>query len=226
MCVLTQAWASVVNSLGSTSGMQTFLDTVTNEYVRVTNEVLQANPSKSPVELKEHIDSEQYKVDLTTPKMFVDCWNDVATSPAFEITEADARIDGISMYKWKYFWCLGPLLQACRQTFAATVRKTFDVKMPAKPYVPDRVCHPPSPCCVCGCACMCGFGNVWLRVFMHVTMYSNRRTIVTRTTLPVSFGVVFSSTTNGPGTYESRIPSRLCSSRLRKLRLCSCPARR
>ena len=135
-CVFTQGWSSVVNSLGTTSGLQVFLDKVTSEYVRVANQVLQGNAHKTAVALKEKIDSLQYKVDLTTPQLFVDCWNNVA-GESFRITVEEARIED-SMYKWKYFWCLGPLLQVCRQAFAKSVRRTFDVKMTPKPYVPDK----------------------------------------------------------------------------------------
>ena len=138
-CACTQAWAAVSHSLGSGSGLQTFIDTILVEYARVCNDVLQKHTNKSAVALKVDIDERQYKVDVASPQLFIKCWNEATTDPAAQITEEAGRITD-TMCKWKYFWCLGPLLQACRHVFAESVRHEFDVKVTSKPYVPDAVC--------------------------------------------------------------------------------------
>ena len=102
------------------------------------NVVLEQNGHKSVGELKVAIDAKQYGVDLDSPQLFVKCWNEATTDPAAQISEEDGRITD-TLYKWKYFWCLGPLLQACRHAFAESVRLQFDIQVPSKPYVPDAV---------------------------------------------------------------------------------------
>ena len=62
-----QAWTAVSPSLGSDQGLQTFCDTISAEYCRVCNDVLQKKGHKSAAELKVAIDEQQYGVDLTSP---------------------------------------------------------------------------------------------------------------------------------------------------------------
>ena len=115
------------------------MHTLTEHYVRVSNEVLARNISKTPAELRVDIDEKQHAVDVSlAPKLFVDGWNAATTDPDTVITEEQAKIEDC-MYKWKYFWCLAPLIQACRYAFADCMRKQFDVVVKSKPYVSDGV---------------------------------------------------------------------------------------
>lgn len=104
------------------------------------NRVL-AESKKSVTDLKIQIDEHLYAVDVkTTPELFVTSWNAATRDPAMAITEDEGRIT-VSIFKWKYFWCLGPMITACRHVLADEVRTRFDVAAKASPYVSDKVTH-------------------------------------------------------------------------------------
>ena len=141
----SQAWASVSHSLGSNNGLQTFMNVISQHYVRVCNEVVVSQPRKKLTDLRVIIDEKQYKVDIKiAPKLFVEAWNEACTDQEHAITQAESQIRD-SLFKWKYFWCIGPLIQACRYSFAAAIRKQFDVVSTSKPYISDKVLHSTSP---------------------------------------------------------------------------------
>ena len=135
---------SVSHSLGSTSGLQIFMNSLTEHYVRVSNEVLARNVSKTPADLRVDIDEKQHAVDVNiAPKRFVDGWNAATTDPDTRHNRAgkNRRL----FVQVEIFWCLGPLIQACRFAFADCMRKQFDVMVKSKPYVSDGVCTPNLP---------------------------------------------------------------------------------
>ena len=115
------------------------MNVLSAEYVIVINQILLSNPKDHPTDLMVEIDEIQHKVDIEkAPQLFVEGWNSACTDPAMTIKDVDKTIKDC-IYKWKYFWCFGPLLQACRYTVADTIRQTFDEPTPVKPYVPDAV---------------------------------------------------------------------------------------
>ena len=112
---------------------------VSQHYVRVCNEVLANQPGKDPPALRVTIDEKQYKIDVNTaPTLFVHYWNEAVTDQQYAITEGEAQITDC-LFKWKYFWCIGPLIQACRYSLAKVIREQFDVVTASKPYVSDKV---------------------------------------------------------------------------------------
>lgn len=120
------------------------MNALAEHYVRVCNDVLTKNVNKTPADLRVTIDEEMYAVDVKiAPKLFVDGWNAATTDPDTVITEEMAKIED-SLFKWKYFWCLAPLIQACRHALADSIAKQFDVVVKSKPYVSDAV-----RACVC-----------------------------------------------------------------------------
>ena len=102
------------------------------------NQVLEEN-NASAVDLKVEIDPHLYSVDIRiAPELFVTSWNAATTDPTMVITEDEGRIRD-SIFKWKYFWCLGPMITTCKQSLAWEIRTHFDTAAKVKPYVSDEV---------------------------------------------------------------------------------------
>ena len=126
------------HSLGTDAGLQKFLNTLASHYVRVCNQVLKES-KKSAAQLKVEIDPHLYAVDISiAPELLVTCWNATTTDPSMIITNDEGRIKDC-IFKWKYFWCLGPLMTACKQVLAEEIRNRFDTAEKVTPYVSDKV---------------------------------------------------------------------------------------
>ena len=98
-----------------------------------------ASSTKSAVELRPEIDEQLYAVDMnTTAALFLNSWNAATTDPTMAITEEEGLITDC-IYKWKYFWCLSPMITACRWVLADEVRTRFDVETQSKPFSSDKV---------------------------------------------------------------------------------------
>ena len=119
-----QAWSSVVETLGSDRGMQTFLDTIIGHYVCVCNDVLVVSQSKTPDEVKIEMDDSQYVIDETVSHdIFVKAWNNAVELGGSTIIDG-AQITTFVEREWR--WVLAPLIVACREAFAAVIRVQFD----------------------------------------------------------------------------------------------------
>ena len=117
----TQAWSSVVETLGSDHGLQTFLDAMVGHYVRVCNAVLAVSQSKTPDEVKLDMDDAQFEIEEdVSHDIFTKAWNDAVKSGGME----GAQIETFVEREWR--WVLAPLIVACREAFAAVVRVQFD----------------------------------------------------------------------------------------------------
>ena len=132
--------------------------------------------NKRADELKVQIYDHLYDLDTKTgPELFVTSWNATTADPTMKITAEEGRITDC-IFKWKYFWCLSPMMAACRHVLAEQIRTRFEVPAKSKPYVPDevqRLMHVHGACTVYACMCMyalfmqCNTIYVY-GLFMHV----------------------------------------------------------
>lgn len=74
-----EAWNDAVQTLGTGTGLQLFMEWLSEQYVQACNTVLLYNPKEAktcPWDLKVKIDIKQSEAEKLAPKMFAKYWND------------------------------------------------------------------------------------------------------------------------------------------------------
>ena len=133
-----KAWPLALQTLGTTGGLQLFLNSLSKMYVTTFNNVMAYNPKKSVTDMKVLIGEELYKVDNKfTMNLFKTAWNDAVKQCPDVII-----IDTVKASEWN--WIVHPLKTACRQAFSLSVRTQLTPKpvQPPKRNFPDKVVHP------------------------------------------------------------------------------------
>ena len=113
-----------MGTLGSDSGIQSFLESLTELYVEACNIVFLYNPrvaATRPADLAVEIDEKYCAVnEAHSHRLFKQYWNEACGS-----SHLNARISGeVTMGEWR--WVLSPLMQSCRQALATVLREQLD----------------------------------------------------------------------------------------------------
>ena len=113
-----RAWSDVATTLGTSTGIQLFLDEISSALVKVINIALLYNPRKTFVKLKVHIGEQMNKTIKTHQgQIFKQAWNSATSGSQVEI------VGEIKISEWE--WLIVPLVIACRQAVSAAVRAQF-----------------------------------------------------------------------------------------------------